>query len=81
MTDDNLDDVQKYYRKGLHSEGFVDKINAEYDETFAADQAKLSVGKPISELSVFEKEVRNQVLNDCIEKMERAIELIRKMKV
>lgn len=39
-----------------------------------------SVGKPISDMSVLEKEVRNKTLDDCIEKMERAIEAIRRMK-
>lgn len=48
---------------------------------FAASQViPDSVGKSISELSVFEREVRNKTLDDCIEKMEIAIELIRKMK-
>lgn len=81
MTDDDLDDTQRTKRYGISKE-LADKIDREYDELFAADHAKLtnSVGKSISDMSVLEKEVRNKTLDDCIEKMERAIELIRKMK-
>lgn len=83
MTDDNLDDVNQA-KFGCIKERINEKPRCKEQcdtcKYFKAEQAKLSVGKPVSELSVFEKEIRNKTLDDCIENMERAIELIRKMK-